>query len=337
MKIDIRHVNKQFGEFLALQDINLTIEQGEFVALLGPSGSGKTTLLRTIAGLEGVDAGNILFSGEDMTAQQAKDRGVGFIFQHYALFRHMTVFDNVAFGLTVKPKSQRLGSQEINEKVMTLLKMVQLDWLKDRFPAQLSGGQKQRVALARALAVEPKLLLLDEPFGALDTTIRKELRIWLRGLHDRLNMTSIFVTHDIDEALEVADKIVVLNAGKIVQIGTPEEIYHQPANAFVYKFIGDVHHFEGVKSGGQVVDAFVRSNEIKITLQPTGRDNQSEVTIQYIKHMGHSVRIEVENDSGLRFDVRLSSWDPILPELSLGKRVFVTLDASKMFIQDYTI
>ena len=252
MSIEIRNVSKQFGDFQALRDVSLDIKSGELIALLGPSGCGKTTLLRIIAGLETADVGSIHFSGEDTTDVHVRDRNVGFVFQHYALFRHMTVFENVAFGLRVKPRKERPSEAVIKEKVMKLLKLVQLDWIADRFPSQLSGGQRQRIALARALAVEPKVLLLDEPFGALDAKVRKELRRWLRQLHDELHVTSIFVTHDQEEALEVADRVVVINQGKIEQQGTPQEVWDNPATPFVYGFLGDVNLFKGRASDGRV-------------------------------------------------------------------------------------
>ncbi|MDO5625389.1 MAG: sulfate ABC transporter ATP-binding protein [Pseudomonadota bacterium] len=252
MSIQISHVTKQFGNFRALHDVSLDIESGELVALLGPSGCGKTTLLRIIAGLESADAGSILFSGADTTDVHVRQRGVGFVFQHYALFRHMTVAENVAFGLRVKPRRERPGNAQIRAKVMELLGLVQLDWLADRYPSQLSGGQRQRIALARALAVEPKVLLLDEPFGALDAKVRKELRRWLRRLHEELHVTSIFVTHDQEEALEVADRVVVMNHGQIEQVGTPQQVWEHPASPFVYGFLGDVNLFKGRASGGQM-------------------------------------------------------------------------------------
>ncbi|CAM4242470.1 MAG: sulfate ABC transporter ATP-binding protein [Comamonas sp.] len=252
MSIEIRNVSKQFGDFQALRDVSLDIKSGELIALLGPSGCGKTTLLRIIAGLETADVGTIHFSGEDTTDVHVRDRNVGFVFQHYALFRHMTVFENVAFGLRVKPRKERPSEAYIRDKVMSLLKLVQLDWIADRYPSQLSGGQRQRIALARALAVEPKVLLLDEPFGALDAKVRKELRRWLRRLHDELHVTSIFVTHDQEEALEVADRVVVINQGKIEQEGTPQEVWDNPATPFVYGFLGDVNLFKGRASDGRV-------------------------------------------------------------------------------------
>ena len=245
MSIAIQNVSKHFGDFHALNNINLEIDSGELVALLGPSGCGKTTLLRIIAGLETADTGNIFFSGEDTTDKHVRDRNVGFVFQHYALFRHMTVFENVAFGLRVKPRGERPSEAHIKTKVHDLLKLVQLDWLADRYPSQLSGGQRQRIALARALAVEPKVLLLDEPFGALDAKVRKELRRWLRRLHDELHVTSIFVTHDQEEALEVADRVVLMNRGVVEQVGTPQTVWDHPASPFVYGFLGDVNLFHG--------------------------------------------------------------------------------------------
>ena len=243
MSIRIEHIVKRFGDFTALSDISLEIQTGELIALLGPSGSGKTTLLRIISGLEMAEEGRVLIDGKDISGQGAKERGVGFVFQHYALFRHMTVFDNVAFGLAVRPRNLRPDKREIENKVHELLKLVRLEGLAKRYPSQLSGGQRQRVALARALAIEPKMLLLDEPFGSLDAKVRKELRQWLRQLHDRLGMTSIFVTHDQEEALEVANRIVVMNQGRIEQIGTHDEVYHSPANPFVYDFLANANFF----------------------------------------------------------------------------------------------
>ena len=245
MSIEVRNINKRFGNFVALDNVSLDFPTGELVALLGPSGCGKTTLLRIIAGLETADQGSVLFHGEDASDTNVRDRNVGFVFQHYALFRHMTVFENIAFGLRVKPRSQRPSKADIRDKVMSLLKLVQLDWLADRYPSQLSGGQRQRIALARALAVEPKVLLLDEPFGALDAKVRKELRRWLRRLHDEIHVTSIFVTHDQEEALEVADRVVLMNHGRVEQLGTPEQVYETPASPFVFGFLGNVNLFHG--------------------------------------------------------------------------------------------
>lgn len=245
MSIEVRNINKRFGAFTALDNVSLEFPSGELVALLGPSGCGKTTLLRVIAGLETADSGRVILEGEDASDTHVRERQVGFVFQHYALFRHMTVFENVAFGLRVKPRSLRPSEAQIKAKVHDLLKLVQLDWLADRFPAQLSGGQRQRIALARALAVEPKVLLLDEPFGALDAKVRKELRRWLRRLHDELHVTSIFVTHDQEEALEVADRVVLMNQGVVEQVGTPQDVWDHPASPFVYGFLGDVNLFHG--------------------------------------------------------------------------------------------
>jgi len=244
MSIEVSNVSKNFNAFKALDNINLNIQSGELVALLGPSGCGKTTLLRIIAGLETPDSGSIVFHGEDVSRHDVRDRKVGFVFQHYALFRHMTVFDNVAFGLRMKPRGKRPSETIIRQKVHELLDLVQLDWLADRYPEQLSGGQRQRIALARALAVEPKVLLLDEPFGALDAKVRKELRRWLARLHEDVHLTSVFVTHDQEEAMEVADRIVVMNKGMVEQIGSPAEVYQQPANDFVYHFLGDANRLQ---------------------------------------------------------------------------------------------
>jgi sulfate transport system ATP-binding protein len=253
MSIEIRNISKDFGNFHALRHVDLDIESGELVALLGPSGCGKTTLLRIIAGLETADQGHILFNGLDTTDKHVRERNVGFVFQHYALFRHMSVFDNVAFGLRMKPRATRPSEAVIKQKVHELLGLVQLDWLADRYPSQLSGGQRQRIALARALAVEPQVLLLYEPFGALDAKVRKELRRWLRRLHDDLHVTSIFVTHDQEEALEVSDRVVLMNAGKVEQIGSPQEVWDHPASPFVYGFLGDVNLFHGRAHEGEML------------------------------------------------------------------------------------
>ena len=252
MSIEIRNISKRFGDFEALRNVNLDIASGELVALLGPSGCGKTTLLRIIAGLERADQGTVAFHGEDTTHVHVRERQVGFVFQHYALFRHMTVFENVAFGLRVRPRAQRPSEERIRAKVHELLQLVRLDWLADRYPSQLSGGQRQRIALARALAVEPKVLLLDEPFGALDAKVRKELRRWLRMLHQDLDVTSIFVTHDQEEALEVSDRVVLMNQGRIEQIGSPQQVWDHPASPFAYGFLGDVNLFQGQSRQGQV-------------------------------------------------------------------------------------
>lgn len=239
MTIEVRNIVKKYGAFAALDGVDLKVGSGELVALLGPSGSGKTSLLRIIAGLDWPDVGTVSFDGEDALSRGAGERHVGFVFQHYALFRHMNVFENVAFGLRVQPRAVRLSEERIRKRVKELLDLVQLDWLADRYPNQLSGGQRQRIALARALAIEPRILLLDEPFGALDAKVRKELRRWLRQLHEEIHVTSIFVTHDQEEALEVANRVVVMDKGKIEQIGTPSEVYDNPATAFVHSFIGE--------------------------------------------------------------------------------------------------
>src|SRR5438067_3011379 len=245
MGIEVRKISKSFGSFVALDNVSLNFPAGELTALLGPSGCGKTTLLRIIAGLERPDSGQVLLDNEDASGRHVRERQVGFVFQHYALFKHMTVFENIAFGLRVKPRSERPSESQIKAKVHQLLELVQLDWLADRYPPQLSGGQRQRIALARALAVEPKVLLLDEPFGALDAKVRKELRRWLRQLHDELHVTSIFVTHDQEEALEVADQVVLMNKGRVEQLGTPSQVYNQPPSPFVYGFLGNVNLFHG--------------------------------------------------------------------------------------------
>lgn len=247
MGIHVKNIEKQFDTFKALDDVSLEINSGELVALLGPSGSGKTTLLRIIAGLEFADKGEVLLNGEEAHDKHVRDRNVGFMFQHYALFKHMTVFENVAFGLTVLDKQKRPSDTEIRQKVLRLLKLVHLEGLQERYPAQLSGGQRQRVALARALAVQPKVLLLDEPFGALDAKVRKELRRFMRRLHEEIHVTTVFVTHDQEEAMEVADRVVVMSNGKIEQIGTPDEVWNKPKNGFVYDFLGNYNEFEGWK------------------------------------------------------------------------------------------
>ncbi|MCD6034288.1 MAG: sulfate transporter ATP-binding protein [Rickettsiales bacterium] len=247
MGIHAQNIRKRFKDFVALDNVSLEVKSGELVALLGPSGSGKTTLLRIIAGLDSADSGIVHLDGEQTDTKGVQERKVGFVFQHYALFKHMTVFENVAFGLRVRPKEHRPSDYHIKRKVMELLQLVHLDTFHDRYPSQLSGGQRQRVALARALAVEPKVLLLDEPFGALDAKVRKELRRWMRRLHDEIHITSIFVTHDQEEAMEVSDRVVVMSNGRIEQMGTPEEVWQQPANAFVYDFLGNYNEFDGWK------------------------------------------------------------------------------------------
>ena len=265
MTIEVRNIVKKFGAFAALNDVNLKVDTGELVALLGPSGSGKTSLLRIIAGLDWPDSGSVIFDGESALERAAGERHVGFVFQHYALFRHMSVFENVAFGLRVQPRAIRKSEDEIRRRVKELLDLVQLDWLRDRYPSQLSGGQRQRIALARALAIEPRVLLLDEPFGALDAKVRKELRRWLRQLHEEIHVTSLFVTHDQEEALEVANRVVVMDRGKIEQIGSPGDVYDNPATAFVHGFIG-----ESIVLQVQVSDGKVRLNDKVLNLDPRG-------------------------------------------------------------------
>lgn len=255
MSLEVSHVAKSYGRFPALRDISLFAEDGEFLALLGPSGSGKTTLLRVIAGLELADQGAVRFRGDDLLAKPVRQRGIGFVFQHYALFRHMTAAQNIAFGMRSKPRAHRPSEREIRAKVDELLSLVQLDGLGSRYPSQLSGGQRQRVALARALAIEPKILLLDEPFGALDAKVRRELRRWLRDLHERTGLTTIFVTHDQEEALELADRVALLKDGQLEQVGTPEELYHEPSSAFVFDFLGDSIQLPCTVEGGIAIIA----------------------------------------------------------------------------------
>lgn len=304
MSIILNNISKTFGAFSALKNINLEIPEGELVALLGPSGCGKTTLLRIIAGLERPDSGQVLLKGEDKTNQDIRDRHVGFVFQHYALFRHMSVFENIAFGLRVKPKKHRPTETEIHKKVHALLDLVQLDWLHDRYPDQLSGGQRQRIALARALAVEPEVLLLDEPFGALDASVRKDLRLWLRHLHDDLHITSIFVTHDQEEAMEVASRVVVFNHGVIEQQGTPSEVYDHPANEFVSRFIGDTnvinlepHNTDWLRlSGLDIAPQSAKAIHIRphdLELSKSHADSAATAVLKDWQHLGALIRLEL--------------------------------------------
>jgi sulfate transport system ATP-binding protein len=323
MSIEVRNLNKRFGATVVCDDLNLDIPAGELVALLGPSGSGKTTLLRIIAGLEVPDSGSVYFHGEEATRTDVRERQVGFVFQHYALFGHMSIFENVAFGLRVRPKTTRPGEAQIRAKVMELLKLVQLDWLADRYPHQLSGGQRQRIALARALAVEPKVLLLDEPFGALDAKVRKELRRWLRRLHDTVHVTSVFVTHDQDEAMEVADRIVVMNEGRIEQVGTPDEVYDHPASPFVLQFLGDVNLFRGRLGhapGGIAPDevSYVRPHELDLVAVPDERT--FEARLSQVLTVGALTRLEFQRADGSTIDVELprARWLQLRDALALS-------------------
>lgn len=295
MTIEVRNIVKKFGAFAALDNVDLKVATGELVALLGPSGSGKTSLLRIIAGLDWPDEGSVIFDGEDALSRGAGERHVGFVFQHYALFRHMSVFENVAFGLRVQPRAIRKDEAHIRKRVKELLDLVQLDWLADRYPSQLSGGQRQRIALARALAIEPRILLLDEPFGALDAKVRKELRRWLRQLHDEIHVTSIFVTHDQEEALEVANRVVVMDKGKIEQIGTPGDVYDNPATAFVHGFIG-----ESIVLPVQVSDGKVRLGDKVLNIEP--RDAVSGPSNLFIRR--HDVSIVPTGSGILEGDVK---------------------------------
>jgi len=325
MSIQIEHVSRRFGSFTALNDVSLTVATGELVALLGPSGSGKTTLLRIIAGLEVQDSGRVLLHEQDASYTHVRDRQVGFVFQHYALFDHMTVLDNIAFGLRVRPRSTRPSEDAIRDKVHKLLGLVQLSPLAQRYPAQLSGGQRQRVALARALAVDPKVLLLDEPFGALDAKVRRELRRWLRKLHDEVHITSVFVTHDQEEALEIADRVVVMRAGNIEQVGTPDEIYQQPATPFVYEFLGEVNRFQ---SDGI---SYARPHEIAVELTPAGPDS-IPTTVEHVAARGAVVRVELAVQGGERV-IEADLSHTRLQELALvkGQNVFARPIALRTF------
>jgi sulfate/thiosulfate transport system ATP-binding protein len=318
MKIDIRNVSKQFGAFSALSGVDLDIESGELVALLGPSGSGKTTLLRIIAGLEWPEDGQVLFDGTDALARTVGERNVGFVFQHYALFRHLTVFENIAFGLRVKSRRERPSEDRIRARVEELLDLVQLRALASRYPRQLSGGQRQRIALARALAIEPRVLLRDEPFGALDAKVRKELRRWLRHLHETIHVTSVFVTHDQEEALEVADRVVVMDHGRIEQIGTPEEVYERPATLFVHDFIGEsvvipvavdggALHFGGHRlaldsQGAEPGDARLFARPADIKVGPVG-DAPLRGRVKRLHGIGSARRLEIDLGPDLSIEI----------------------------------
>jgi sulfate transport system ATP-binding protein len=351
MSIIVQNLTKKFGNFTALDEISLEFPGGELVALLGPSGSGKTSLLRIIAGLEVPDRGSVYFHGEEATRRKVGERRVGFVFQHYALFRQMTVFQNVAFGLQVKSGKERLPKAEIQEKVTQLLKLVQMDWMADRYPSQLSGGQRQRIALARALAVEPQVLLLDEPFGALDAKVRKELRRWIRRLHDQMRLTSIFVTHDQEEALEVADRVVVLNEGRIEQIGAPEEVYDHPKNLFVYKFLGDVNFFRGrlneeaveiaaptllPQKGQETANLkptafYARPYELTLHREPTGTGAIAAI-INHVRAIGPIVKIELKSlDNGEFIEVELTREQYRKLAVGRGELVYVQAQNARCF------
>lgn len=305
MCIEVQNVTKRFGGFTALENVSHWFKSGQLVALLGPSGSGKTTLLRVISGLEYPDLGCVILNGEDATDRNVQQRGVGFVFQHYALFRHMSVFENIAFGLRVKPRCIRPSKPEIRQQVERLLQLVQLEFMGDRKPWELSGGQRQRVALARALAVEPNVLLLDEPFGALDANVRKELRQWLRRLHDEIRVTSVFVTHDVEEALEVADQIVVMNQGRIEQTGTPDEVFHHPRTPFVLKFLGQANNLQATLENKMRGCAYVRPHEIDLFYEPV--EDAVPVQVEHIHAAGPVVRLQLfHSQTAAKFTADLS-------------------------------
>ncbi|PWC80872.1 sulfate ABC transporter ATP-binding protein [Azospirillum sp. TSH100] len=343
MAIQVSGITKRFNDFTALDSVDLEVKSGELLALLGPSGSGKTTLLRIMAGLESPDGGGLLLNGEEALGLKPRDRQVGFVFQHYALFRHMTVFDNVAFGLKVRPRGERPGAAEIKRRVTELLELVQLSPFAGRYPAQLSGGQRQRVALARALAIEPKVLLLDEPFGALDAKVRKELRRWLRKLHDDIHITSVFVTHDQEEALELADRVVVMNQGRIEQIGTPAEVYDHPASAFVYEFLGQVNRFDCTVEGGiaRVGDgalaiptqggvqgpavAYVRPHDLGVTPASAGPARISGIHV-----VGPDARIDIDL-AGLTLEAEMDRERLATLGIAAGDRCAIHIDRARVF------
>jgi sulfate transport system ATP-binding protein len=316
MGIIVENVSKSFDDFAALTEVSVTVPDGSLTALLGPSGSGKSTLLRVIAGLERPDSGRVLISGRDATAQAVQERGIGFVFQHYAAFKHMTVRDNIAFGLRIR-KTPR---DEIKNRVKDLMRLVQLQGLAHRYPSQLSGGQRQRMALARALAVEPKVLLLDEPFGALDATVRKELRQWLRRLHDEVHVTTIFVTHDQEEAMDVAEQIVVMNDGRIEQAGEPRELYEHPATEFVMSFVGEVN---------RVGDGFVRPHDLDVLLEPAS--GSEEAMVERVVHLGFEVRVELGLADGEHLWAQVTRLQAEELELVRGSIVYVRPSRTKTF------
>ena len=316
MGISASQVSKKFGDFVALDDVSVEAPTGSLTALLGPSGSGKSTLLRVIAGLESPDSGQIFISDEEKTNLPPQKRGVGFVFQHYAAFKHMTVFENVAFGLKIRKHARDATRQRVHE----LLELVQLEGFAGRYPTQLSGGQRQRMALARALAVEPDVLLLDEPFGALDARVRQELRAWLRRLHEDIQVTTILVTHDQEEAMELADNIVLMNHGKIEQVGGPQDLYEQPANEFVMGFIGPVN---------RLGDTYVRPHDIEIQLNPNG--TTSEAMVDHLVYLGFEVRVELTLKDGRNIWAQVTREDARHLDLERGKPVFVKIDRSRVF------
>ena len=356
MSIEVQHITKSFGAYKALDDVSLNVDRGELVALLGPSGSGKTTLLRIIAGLETPeddDRSAIIFDGVDVARQQVGQRQVGFVFQHYALFRHMSVFENIAFGLRVRPRSQRPSNQQIHDKVSELLQLIQLENFGRRYPSQLSGGQRQRVALARALAIEPKVLLLDEPFGALDAKVRQGLRNWLRRLHDEIHVTSVLVTHDQEEALEVADRVVVMNQARIEQVGTPEEVFHRPASEFVIDFLGNVNVFHGRIEQGQAVlsglaaidrrlggerrtdHLYVRPHELEIERHKNGVPS-IEARVSRINPAGAVAKIALSTSDGdIQVDLPLERLEQLA--LRAGDDVYVSAKKARVFVPEYVI
>jgi sulfate/thiosulfate transport system ATP-binding protein len=344
MAIDARHVSKSFANYVALRDVDLHVEKSELIALLGPSGSGKTTLLRIIAGLDTPDPNPetaVIVDGQDILDRSVSERRVGFVFQHYALFRHMTVFENIAFGLRVRPRKLRPREAELRRRVNELLDLIQLGRWSGHYPSQLSGGQRQRVALARALAIEPSVLLLDEPFGALDAKVRQELRRWLRTLHAKISVTSVLVTHDQEEALEVADRVVIMNQGRIEQTGTPDEVFHNPASEFVVTFLGNVNLFHGrVEAGrpvlspdpnGQTTRVFVRPHELEIErYQSNGASVAAR--IHRIQSAGSIVRVELTNDQSESITVEMTHERYRDLTLKTGETVFVKVRDVRVFV-----